>query len=174
MVSYPDLSSVDSRWIESIRLQHDLQARTLRAHFTLVFPFDDEPTPLGDEIKQAARGTHQISFEIGTVRVIPDVLTSHSHVFLVPNQGYEEIIALHERLYGNRLREHKRRDIPYIPHITVATHPTVQSAESFAETLRSQMADHGVVRGALLNIDLVDLSSPVVRTLAQFRLKRGS
>lgn len=99
VVSYPDLSSVDSRWIESIRLQHDLQARTLRAHFTLVFPFDDEPTPLGDEIKQAARGTHQISFEIGTVRVIPDVLTSHSHVFLVPNQGYEEIIALHERLY---------------------------------------------------------------------------
>jgi 2'-5' RNA ligase len=173
VVSYPDLRPADRRWIDAIRFENDPQARRLGVHFTLVFPFEGEPTPLAEEIDQAVRGTRQIAFEIGEVRVVPDMVTSQSHVFLVPNQGYQEISAFHERLYKSKsLCAHNRRDIPYIPHLTVAAHPTVPSAESCAQTFRLQMADQNVVRGTLSTMDLVDLSSQVVRTVARFRLER--
>ena len=63
-VSYPKLSQIQNRWIESVRLQHDPQARRLNVHFTLVFPFNGEPTPLAKELEQAAMGTCQIVFAI--------------------------------------------------------------------------------------------------------------
>jgi len=174
VVAYPNLQIEDRNWIESIRVQHDPQATKLRVHFTLVFPFDGEPLAAIEEIAVAARTTSQIDFEISSARVVPDVVTSKTHVFLVPSQGAAEIHALQERLYSKSLQAHKRRDIPYVPHLTVAVHSTAQSAEAVAETLRLDGADRRVVRGVVSAIDLVALSAEVVETMATFDLAKES
>jgi hypothetical protein len=43
VVAYPKLEDSDRRWIESVRAQHDPQARLIRAHFTIVFPAEASP-----------------------------------------------------------------------------------------------------------------------------------
>jgi 2'-5' RNA ligase len=159
VVAYPNLQSADRNWIESVRMQHDPQATRLRVHFTLVFPFDGQPAAVIEEIAAVARTTSQIAFEISSARVVSDVLTSQIHVFLVPSQGAAEILTLHERLYSNSLRAHERHDIPYIPHLTVAAHSTVQSAECAAQKLRLGGPNRRVVRGMVPGIELVDLAA---------------
>jgi len=172
VVAYPNLQSTDRDWIESVRKEHDPQGTRLGVHFTLVFPFDGELGAVVEEMVAVARMTRQIAFEISSARVVPDTLTSQTHVFLVPTQGAAEICALHERLYSTSLRAFKRPDIPYVPHLTVASHSSVQSAEALAQALRLNGAYRRVVRGLVSAIDLVDLSAHVVETMAKVDLEK--
>jgi hypothetical protein len=44
------------------------------------------------------------------------------HICLVPEQGAEQVTALHEQLYGGALKWAHRADIPYVPLIAVAAY----------------------------------------------------
>ncbi len=171
VVAYPNLRSTDRNWIESIRIKHDPQATRLGVHFTLVFPFDGEPAELIEEIAAATRTTSQIPFESNSVQVVSNVSSSEAHVFLVPSQGAAEILGLYERLHGNILRSRRLLGIPYVPHLTIAAHSSLDSAEALAQTLRLAIAERPAVRGVVSSIELVDLSAQKVETVAKFHLK---
>jgi 2'-5' RNA ligase len=155
-------------------MQHDPQATRLNVHFTLVFPFEGESVAVTEHIAAVARTTSQIPFEITPVRVVRDAVSSQTYVFLVPDQGAAEILALHERLYDKNLRAHKRHDISYVPHLTVAATLTLASAEAIAQTLQLHGANRRVVRGVVSRMELVDVAAHPVETVVRFDLQGKS
>jgi len=137
IVAYPCLTEADRQWIESIRARHDPQASRISAHFTLVFPVEVSPIDVLRNVSVVAKSTQPIQFVIRDARAVRDALGGGSHVFLVPDKGRVEITKLHDRLYEGVLRAHLRTDFPFMPHITVAAAPPLDSGKRLAQALKS-------------------------------------
>jgi 2'-5' RNA ligase len=133
IISWLDLAAPDRRWLEEIRQQHDPQHAMVAAHFTLVFPFDG---PSLDEVLEHASAvastTSPINFRLAAAKAVRDSLAPQSHVFLVPEQGANEVRALHDRLYTGVLAAKLRADVPYEPHVTVGAFTVHTEAERTA------------------------------------------
>jgi len=41
------------------------------------------------------------------------------HAFLVPDEGYSNIVKLHDKLYGDKLQNNLRLDLDFVPHIGI-------------------------------------------------------
>ena len=50
VVAYPTVDQQTLDWIDSIRVRHDPQARRIPPHFTLVFPVEESPGEITEEI----------------------------------------------------------------------------------------------------------------------------
>jgi hypothetical protein len=92
-VSYPVLDGADFGWIESIRAQHDPQASRIPPHFTLVFPVD-APADMTGEIARVTARHAPIAFVIRSAIALPDVVHGGAHVFVVPDEGRDQIESL--------------------------------------------------------------------------------
>lgn len=167
IVAYPILDHADREWIESIRTRHDPQALRIDAHFTLVFPTDVPREPLVSHTSAAVSLAGPIPFAVRRATAARDTVGTGAHVFLVPDEGRDELVRLHDRLYQGMLRPHLREDIPFVPHITVAAHADVQWCEGLAQDVND--ADR-TVRGELRSLELVDVGTARVRSIMTFRL----
>lgn len=167
-LAYPTLSAADRAWIQRIRGQYDSQAQWVAPHFTLVFPvFDVEGQLFAEEIRQQARGQESIRFEIRCATVVRDTLSDLTHTFLVPDQGFGDLVKLHDQLYSNLLAPHLRLDIPFIPHITVASSVDATVCKRVADAINGE---DRVVRGEVETLDIVHFANQQVTTLAQISL----
>lgn len=94
----------------------------IETHLTLVFATawlaEQE---FAAHIASVAARTPRIEFACKYAMLGADDEDDRAYVFLVPDEGYAAISILHDRLYTGPLAEHLRLDIPYVPHITVAT-----------------------------------------------------
>jgi 2'-5' RNA ligase len=79
----------------------------------------------------------------------------------VPEEGRDDIAALHDRLYEGVLRPHLRDDTPFLPHITVGECRDLGECERLAKTLNRE---HLAVRGTVLSIDLIEVGNEGVKT----------
>ena len=165
VVSYPRLEEADRQWIESIRARHDPQADRIGVHLTLVFPAEAPPDDVAAEVSVVARSLTPIPFTIRRAKAVPDVIGGGGHVFLVPDEGRDEIARLHDRLYEGVMRPHLRMDIPFTPHLTVAAHADVDLCEHLARALN---LDRRTVSGTLRSLDLVNVAGRRVDTIATF------
>ena len=59
------------------------------------------------------------------------------YVFLVPDNGYGELSKLHDKLYRGPLAPYLRLDIPYVPHIGVATIPDAARVKALCDELNT-------------------------------------
>ena len=121
------------------------------------------------EVKIAIAG--QSSFPIAITRAIAhwDVSTSRGHVFLVPSLGGEAIDALHQRLYHGALRSHRRPEIPYIPHVTIAQKTSragcVELSDALSRTCRR-------IDAAIAQVHVVSVTTDAVTSVRVFDLER--
>ena len=169
VVAYPRFSDPHAAWIESVRKSHDPQFLLIRAHFTLLFPAAVGTATLLPEVEKAVVG--QPSFRIEVTRAVAhrDASASRSHVFLVPSVGGEEIDALHHRLYEGALFPHRRPEIPYVPHITIAQKASHAECRELADALsRTPIALKGVIE----QIHVVSVAPDVVASVTVFDLER--
>ncbi len=167
VVAYPLLGEADQRWIDSTRAQHDPQANLIGAHFTLVFPIDADSDAVAVHVRSVVSEAAPIPLVVKEVRAVPDHSGVGGHVFLVPDHGYPELVALHDRLYEGLLRDHWRRDIPYVPHMTVAAYPAFARCVAVAQELD---AVRRVVLGRVKSVDVVHVRTETVQKVASFRL----
>jgi 2'-5' RNA ligase len=167
VVAYPILDEDDLRWISSFRRRHDPQASRIGVHFTLVFPVEASPSDVSSEIADVAKSTGPIRFAIRRSEIMRDAFGNGSHVFLVPDEGATEIATLHDCLYAGVLRPHLRSDIAFVPHMTIGAAPDSSGAERAADELDVPAR---VVRGRIEQLALVDVSLPIVQTLATYPL----
>ena len=167
IVAYPSLDGLDRQWIESFRTKHDPQASRIGVHFTLVFPVEALPSEVEPELAVVAQSTQPISFAIRRTKVVRDALGNWSHIFLVPDEGGDQITTLHDRLYGGALRSHLRSDIPFVAHMTVGAAPDSPSAERLADELNVRSR---ILRGTVGNMELVDVGTAVVQSIATYAL----
>jgi hypothetical protein len=72
------------------------------------------------------------------------------------------MIALHDGLYGEALQVHLRRDIPFEPHITVATVEAFGECEGLAHAMNGAFP---TIRGVVNVLDVVEIEPTVVQTI---------
>lgn len=130
------ISDADHQWIESVRRAHDPQHPMVAAHFTFVFPF--EGTGADVAIEHAARvaaATSPIPFRLTKAASVKDAFGSATHLFLLPREGEEAMRNLHAQLYAGVLAQHRRTEIPFLPHVTVGAFEEAQEAARAADRL---------------------------------------
>ena len=166
VVAYPTVDQQTLDWIDSIRVRHDPQARRIPPHFTLVFPVEESPGDITEEIARVCLRHQPIPFVIRSVISMPDVVHGGAHVFVVPDEGRDRIARLHDELYAGVLRQHLREDIPFVPHVTIAT-GDLHWCESYAQQLNGTFQP---VRGVIESVTLLDVSRPKIESIVRLAL----
>ncbi len=136
---YPRLADADRQFIDEFRREHDLPFRDVVApHFTMIFGCNVVPLPAYCEhVSAVARSQSEITFACRYAQIVNDDSNDNYYVFLVPDEGYGEISQLHDKLYRGPLASHLRLDIPYIPHICIATIPDAARIKALCDQLNS-------------------------------------
>ena len=91
-----------------------------------------------EHVKQIAGSTRTIDFTCRRAVVGTDHQSHQGFVFLIPDEGNGALYALHERMYGGILEPHRRLDIPFKPHITVANTKDLQRACAITEEINAE------------------------------------
>lgn len=171
VLGYLATTEQDWAWMQDIRKQHDQRYfDVVDPHFTLVFPVVQLPlAAFVAHVRTQTEGQGAIAFALRCATVVQDVLSDDAHVFLVPDEGNSAIIKLHDNLYTGVLRPELRLDIPYIPHIGVATTTDITACKALADRLNEQ---HFCVHGVIDRLDIVRYEHNRVETLDQVMLAR--
>ncbi len=169
VLGYPDLEKHDLAWIEGIRAEHDeLYRDVVGAHFTLVFPVSNlDAGQFTDHVRQTLEGASTISFVLRCAVIVKDSFNEYTHVFLVPDEGYSDLVKLHDRLYTDCLANQLRLDVPFIPHIGVGNSRDPRVCKRLADDLNG----HGFeIAGRVSALDAVTFESSTVTTIARVPL----
>lgn len=108
--------------VVALRRQFDPLFGSLKAHVTLVFPFQSDLSPeaLGGHVEHAVRGVRPITVRFADVTGAADVYgVGAQYLFLNIKRGNDALIDLHDRLYRGPLEVYLSREFSYLPHVTV-------------------------------------------------------
>lgn len=111
VVSYPQL---DSGGLKGFRRKYDPFAGFIAEHLPLVFPVRVGFKALRAHVQAIATEVRPFEIHIAGLR-----RTWDHWLYLGIEEGYEEIIALHDRLYSGPLLRYLRTDLPFEPHIGI-------------------------------------------------------
>ena len=130
---FPDFINMDV--IESIRMKYDPLAKLVRPHITIVFPFELDMS--NDEIACILENhVEKLSpFEVKFKGFSKCVNKFGNSLLLNMVEGREQIIQLHDALYGNEFNL-LDSGFPYEPHITVGNLTTVEELENAYEDVK--------------------------------------
>lgn len=169
VLSYPMISQNDFDWIQTVRAKYDkLNYKVVAPHFTIVFAVDHmNRKEFVEHVKNQVRGLREIAFVLRSAAIVKDAFSEYTHVFLVPDQGYSEIVKLHDKLYTDQLASELRLDIPYLPHITVGNSIDPQVCKTLADDLNRQSF---AIKGHIETLDVVWYQRNKVKTIEQIEL----
>ena len=154
VVSYPIIATDRLAWIQDIRLQYDeLNFQAIDPHFTLVFPIADlDREVLISHVRRSIQHMQSFEFVIRCAIVCGDAFNDYTHVFLVPDEGYGQLVKLHDRLYTGVLAGQLRLDIPFIPHIGIANSQNARNCKQLADRLNEQQFE---IHGKVNRLDII-------------------
>src|SRR3990172_3333409 len=169
VLAYPALTPEDHAWIQSFRAQHDeLYFKLVDPHFTFVFPESSVgEAELIAHIREKTRGVPRIAFTVRCAVVVDDATNPYWHVFLVPDEGFSDIVKLHDRLYEGILAPELRLDIPFIPHIGISTSRDSLLCKALADEVNAAGLS---IAGSIERLDIVALEPDRVRTIESIEL----
>lgn len=140
VIAYPTLSQQFYKWMKLIRNTYpELNYESLEPHFTLVFPISEvlNLDTIRDEIHTISQQTKAINFTIRCTIPMPSHSDDH-YVFLVPDEGFSQVVELHDVLYSGIFAKYLRLDIPYIPHITIGYTQKLESVHRICQTINQK------------------------------------
>jgi 2'-5' RNA ligase len=169
-IAYPNISPADLEWMQSLRQKHDaLYMDIVEPHFTLVFPvFDIDEAKFVAHIEQQVREIEAFEFVIRCAVLGDDAFSDYTHVFLAPDEGYSNVVKLHDRLYTGLLTGELRLDIPFVPHIGVANSPDAKACKKLVDELNSK---DFAIAGKIEIIDAIWYEDDKVGTIERILLK---
>ena len=135
VVAKPEFAKADLEWLT--------QLREVKTHipgppsFTLVFPGADSAVAVTKHVQAVCAGIDRIRFCLHSAMIVPEHKTGWFHVFLVPDEGFGAIIRLHDRLHVGPLAC-CWPDMPYIPHLTVASMHELNRARTMMASLNAK------------------------------------
>ena len=112
---FPCFDNVDA--IQRIREKYDPLAGCIAPHITIVFPFESDLATyeLKSHISDALNGVKKFRVQLkDTTGDFRD-----GYLFLNVKNGNDQIIELHDKLYGGILQRFIYRKATYCPHLTV-------------------------------------------------------
>lgn len=122
-------------------------------------------------VAACTRGADGATVEFDSVREVRDADTELHLVYLMPRAGTALFTSLHEKLYAGPLAAAARRDIPFLPHITLGRFASSSEAATLAARLRS---DFTPIAGRVDAIDVVHIADDRIRTVHRERLADNS
>jgi hypothetical protein len=173
VVNYPAIAKDDLDWIQSVRREHDhLFFSVVAPHFTIVFPTDGvAQSTLIEHVAERVSVFH--SFEVVFRCAIlgdPDFM-SHAHAFLTPDEGFSHVVRLHDALYTGPLASELRLDLPFIPHVGIASTPSLEECKAIVDRLNEERFE---IRGRVDTLDVIGYDGTRVWNVKKYGLLRGS
>ncbi len=113
LVHFPN---IDLGQINEFRSKYDPQFQLIQPHITLMFPVSDSvgEETLVDHLRAVLRDRQSFPIHLqGVAKSVDDYL------FLLVDEGKDNIADLHARIYMGVLADFRRRDLAYVPHITL-------------------------------------------------------
>lgn len=169
VLGYPNFRKEDFEWIQGIRSKYDTRYyNVVNPHFTMVFPVTNfvQGELIKDVIKNCS-GLKKISFNLRCSVIVKDSFSTYTDVFLIPDEGYSNLVKLHDRLYSGILKNELRLDIPFIPHIGVGGSINPMESKIIAEGLNKS---NFAIDGLLNKLDIVSYNYPDVETVKEIYL----
>jgi 2'-5' RNA ligase len=156
-------------WIQDIRQQEDeLSFSAIDPHFTLVFPIIEiDRATLVSHVKQSIQGIQPFEFTIRCAVLCNDSFSKYTHVFLVPDEGYSNIVKLHDRLYTGVITNELRLDVPFIPHIGIANSLDPPHCKQLVDRLNSQQFE---IRGRIDGLEIISSQADIVEMIESINL----
>jgi hypothetical protein len=169
VLAYPELSKSDFEKIQNYRKDHDeLHYRVIEPHFTFVFPvFDITQNDFIKEVEARAQNVAAFDFTIRCATVSKDAFSDYFHSFLVPDQGYSNVVKLHDKLYSEKFLRNLRLDIDYIPHIGIGNSKDKFFCKKMADEWNSS---DFLIEGRISNLSIVNYENNVVSHLKRLDL----
>jgi 2'-5' RNA ligase len=161
VVAYPSFSPAERAWIDRVRAKHDAaKHRLVPPHVTLVFGSSAlGGDALASQVAAAARYVEPFVASFRELRAVRDSQSPASHVFLACEDGRDELVALHDRLYEGPLASELRSDIPYVPHVTIGEFGNMPGAVALAGELSAEPID---LRGRVDQLVVLSLEGDAV------------
>jgi 2'-5' RNA ligase len=147
VLCYPALSVPDTERIEAFRRVHEpLRADLVRAHITLVFGVSSmSRKDLRNLVVSVAAKARPIPISLDGLTIWQDPMSGEGKLFLKVCEGRDGLISLHRKLYEGLGHSGFRPDIPFDPHVTVATASSqcrIQAAKAAASVLALPVFGH--------------------------------
>jgi len=121
--------------IDRIRKKYDPYYKKFKSHITLAFPFENiSQKELYNHIKKSLYGINSFKMTLQGVRKSP----KEYYLYLLVKKGKKEILKIHKRFYLRLLTKYLRKDIPYIPHITLGIFKTKKEIDSALRELKDK------------------------------------
>jgi 2'-5' RNA ligase len=113
MVIFPE---IDRAMVDALRRKYDPNFDLIAPHITLVFPFPIEvdEVRLGHHINNILRDRRPFKIILSGLKKSDD-----HYLFLLIEDGDQELIELHNRLYTGILTPYLITGMEYIPHLTL-------------------------------------------------------
>lgn len=169
-VTFPMLSPRDLEWIQQLRAEYDRQKYDLiDPHLTLVFPADRiAEGEFVEHVNTVCGRFSEISFVLRGALTLNAAFDERRYLFLVPEEGYTDLVQIHDALYAGVLAEELRADIPYVPHLTIGESENADIILNVADGINNS----GIaIRGRTTEIDMLRLEGGKISRISTTRLR---
>lgn len=158
LVAFPKLDSVDYDWIQNLRREHnEYSYRAIEPHFTLfrassVFTKDE----LYRKTKENLTRATAFNFTLRSALFIPPAgpppaQSDYAFVFLTPDEGFSRFVKLRDQIYTQGLEKALTLDLPFVPHINLATSQDISRCKALADQWNQQRIEiHGRVESVAM------------------------
>lgn len=169
VLAYPELSNEDFNLIQDYRKVHDIFYPVVHPHFTIVFPVDNQPEKAFiREVEKQSGSIKKIEFLIKCATINKDAFSDYYHIFLVPDQGFSDIVKLHDKLYSGLLFDNLRLDIDFIPHIGIGNSKDKWECKKMVDRWNSKNFS---IKGQITHLTMVNYENDKVTSLKKIKLK---
>jgi 2'-5' RNA ligase len=172
-LAYPQLSQNDTKLIRDFRMKHDQKyVDVVDAHWTMIFPGSCEAITQDDlqtHIRSVAQQNAPINSTCRYALVYDDDESDDYYIFLVPDEGFSAISLLHDKLYSDFMRPALRLDIPYVPHIGIATSKDRNHLYNLATEWNSKQFE---IKSSIDELTLCSYDGKAVTNIQSFSLNK--
>lgn len=108
---------VDVSPIKSISSKYDPYYGLTGPHVTLVFPFKADEVSKDaflEHVREVAAQTQPFNIRLNELELAWD-----QWLFLTPSSGRQQVVNLHDDLYGGLISKFLREDIEFVPHVSL-------------------------------------------------------
>jgi len=161
-ICIPTFSKDALSWLQELRSTYDPEYfRLVAPHVTLVFPNSElSEDSLIAHVSSCTQGVNGTTVKFASAREFRDESTGLELVYLVPGAGSDWFHRLHQKLYSGALGAVRRRDIQFLPHITLGRFSSASEAATLAAKINSEKNQ---ISGQVEAIDVVNVGENLVR-----------
>jgi 2'-5' RNA ligase len=113
LVHYPN---IDTWHINEFRRRHDPQVELIEPHITVMFPV---PESIGEEKLISHLAGILMSWQSFPIHLQGCQIAGDDYLYLLIQEGKTNIIRMHNKVYTEILTNYLRKELPFIPHLTL-------------------------------------------------------